>query len=86
LLHKLKPVAKNSYASNHFGRTSFGRKLPPILDNKVTHYHSDGSGRDNYIGIDEGMFFILILKGGRSNNYSSKNYWEDFFKNNLRNY
>ena len=50
---------------------------PPSFENKVTHYHSDGSGRDNY---------ILVNEGGRTNNYTSKNATEFLFKNSLRSY
>jgi len=30
------------------------RVLKPTLNGKVIHYHSDGTGRDNYITVNEG--------------------------------
>lgn len=53
------------------------KNLIPNHGDKFVHYHSDGSGRDSYIGCNH---------GGRISNFSSKNNTENFFKQSLRAY
>ena len=45
------------------------------MENKVTHYHSDGTGRDTY---------IIVNEGGRSSNYDWKNQTDHLFGSGLR--
>lgn len=54
-----------------------GRCSMPAIEDKFVHYHSDGTGRDSYVGWNH---------GGRIVNFSSKNNTENFFKNTLRTY
>ena len=45
---------KPRYHTMSMGSSTYHLPMPPAPENRVTHYHSDGSGRDNYILINEG--------------------------------
>lgn len=49
----------------------------PTVSDKFVHYHSDGTGRDSYVGWNH---------GGRIVNFDSKNNTESFFRTSLRSY
>jgi len=41
------------------------------MDGKVLHYHSDGTGRDGYIVVNEGGFSAITHKGISRNSFWS---------------
>lgn len=45
---------KHGYENFTIGKVVYGQSLPPKIENNVTHYISDGSGRDSYVKINEG--------------------------------
>jgi len=68
---------KPDYTPMKLGKNKGYRNVLPTLSDKFVHYHSDGSGRDGYVGWNH---------GGRIQNFSSKNNTENLFRSTLRSY
>ncbi|KAL4426906.1 hypothetical protein ABPG74_012906 [Tetrahymena malaccensis] len=68
---------KPDFVRIRLGSSYGNRKSLPTLGEKFVHYHSDGTGRDSYIGWNN---------GGRTNVYNKQSNTEINFRTTLRTY